>query len=347
MNRPMDLEPRIASVLSAAGIHDAIDAIEAMSPGGNNRSYRVTVGARTFLVKQYFSHAGDARDRLGSEYAFLLYANRVAPGWTPAALVADRDARMALYEFVAGRHFRPDEVTADHVDAAARFFVALNQQAQRSHADLPVASEACFSIDEHLALIDERLKRLHALDQQVPEDRDARTLIEAIVARWQAMKSDIRLGAAAVELDPATPLEPDRRCISPSDFGFHNALVESDGRIRFLDFEYAGWDDPAKMAGDFFAQLAVPVPAEFFDRFVEACLAPFSTAAQLGTRARLLRGAYQIKWCCIALNVFLPVHLARRKFANPGLDERALKQSQLAKANNLFQSILVTDYGLH
>jgi hypothetical protein len=147
--------------------------------------------------------------------------------------------------------------------------------------------------------------------------------------------------------DPAEFLETAQRCVSPSDFGFHNALAQPDGTPRFLDFEYAGWDDPAKMTGDFFAQLAVPVPTNFFDRFVHETTAAFPRPEELFQRARLLRPVYQIKWCCIALNVFLPVNLARRKFANPSLDENALKRAQLTKAANLFQSIVTLDHGLH
>ena len=38
--------------------------------------------------------------------------------------------------------------------------------------------------------------------------------------------------------------------LSPSDFGFHNALRGNNGKIIFLDFEYFGWDDPVKLCCD-------------------------------------------------------------------------------------------------
>lgn len=347
MNRPLELESCIAALLTAAGRQAHVDAIETLSAGGNNRTYRVATASGPCLAKQYFSHAGDLRDRLGSEFAFLTYAAKAAPGWAPAALAADRENGIALYEFIPGCPFRPGEVTAGHVDAAASFFLALNADIHRPAVQLPVASEACFSIGDHLALIEARLKKLKELEPQVAEDREARDLVEAIAASWQSIQAAIHDGARASSLDIAAPLENAQRCISPSDFGFHNALQQPDGQIRFLDFEYAGWDDPAKMAGDFFAQLAVPVPDLQFDRFIETCLAPFLRNEALIARTRLLRPAYRVKWCCIALNVFLPVNLARRKFANPNLDERALKREQLAKATRLFQSILSSDHGLH
>ena len=79
-----------------------------------------------------------------------------------------------------------------------------------------------------------------------------------------------RAQAAACGLYLDRPLDPADRCVSPSDFGFHNALREPSGRLRFIDFEYAGWDDPAKLVCDFFCQPAVPAPAGAFDRFAAA-----------------------------------------------------------------------------
>ena len=119
-------------------------------------------------------------------------------------------------------------------------------------------------------------------------------------------------------------------------------------RIKFIDFEYAGIDDPAKMAGDFFAQLAVPVPAEYFNDFVRQCMQVFPDANSLIERAKLLRPLYKVKWCCIAMNVFLPEHMARRKFANADLDQSQIKQTQLYKAEQILKSLQQeTIHGIH
>ena len=55
--------------------------------------------------------------------------------------------------------------------------------------------------------------------------------------------------AAKAPVEAELPVE--QRTLSPSDFGFHNALRRPDGRVVFLDLEYFGWDDPAKMISDF------------------------------------------------------------------------------------------------
>lgn len=336
---PAQWHALITALLGRAEINAKVQTITPCALGGNNRIYRVETTAGTFAAKQYFRHEGDTRDRLASEYAFLTYAKIAVPESVPRPYACDPESGLALYEFVEGRPFRSGGVGAQHVDAAIRFFQALNALPLRASAQLPVASEACFSIAEHLALIDTRIGRLLEVIPASDIDSEALGFFRRLNKVWRQLAENIRSAAQQAELSFDTTLPAQQRCISPSDFGFHNAVAEADGRIRFLDFEYAGWDDPAKTAGDFFAQLAVPVPPEYFDHFVTASMSVFPEPEMLIRRASLLRPVYQTKWCCIALNVFIQVHFSRRKFANPDLDEAALKKAQLSKAEKIFQSI--------
>ena len=347
MNHSVELMAPVADLMACAGIDARPTEIAPCATGGNNRIYRVETTSGVFAVKQYFRHAGDLRDRLAAEYAFLSYASTGAPGMTPRPIARNSESGMALYEYIDGSRFRPGEVGAAEVEAATRFFKALNSPRRPSADRLPVASEACFSLADHIALIQGRIDSLLDVLPQSEVDARALTFFRRLAELWERISNRIRVAASRSKLDFDAPLAPGHRCISPSDFGFHNALEEANGNIRFLDFEYAGWDDPAKTAGDFFAQLQVPVPADFFERFVAQIMQVFPDPEIPSIRARLLRPAYQIKWCCIALNLFLPVHMARRAFANPGLDEVALKQAQLLKADQILNSIDRTTHGLH
>jgi hypothetical protein len=111
--------------------------------------------------------------------------------------------------------------------------------------------------------------------------------------------------------------------------------------VTFLDFEYAGWDDPAKMVSDFFSQLAVPVPFEHFERFLAAALAFSPNAEMLAVRTRILLPVFRMKWCCIVMNDFLPDTLRRRRFADPASDEAKRKREQLDKAQQLLPRIQI------
>lgn len=334
MNPAPDMEERIARLLARipAG---PVNTITPCASSGNNRTYKVLTDQGVLAVKQYFRHAGDTRDRLGTEFDFLTFATQVAPGCAPVPLVMDLEEGLAAYEFVEGRTLIPSELQWTHVQAAIDFFVALNTpQARLLAKDLPPASEACFSVAGHLELVGRRLEGLVAGVPDTVENASALALVKQLKAYWVALAAQVRSSAVPDEMRT-----PAQRCISPSDFGFHNALLQANQRLRFLDFEYAGWDDPAKLVGDFFAQLAVPIPAEYFDRFVGAIAAPFAYPQEVAARASLLRPVYQVKWCCIAMNVFLPTHLARRQFANPDMDIVAVQRQQVAKAQSIFQSL--------
>jgi hypothetical protein len=332
------------------GYAGRIDRISSLTSGGNNKAWRVESDGALFLAKQYFRHVGDSRDRRGSEFEFTLYADSCAPGQVARAICTEPDAGFSIFQFLPGRPVSVGEVGADEVLAAARFFAALNGKNRfLSAAHLPAASEACFSIAEHLNVVRRRIDALSNMvaKESIPSSDDAASFIAELARFWQQLEANVVEVSQTEAIEIDLPLPSEDRCLSPSDFGFHNAIRSEAEGIRFIDFEYAGWDDPAKMVGDFFAQLAVPVPAGFFDTFVDSALSAFTNRAALRRRSELLRPVYQIKWCCIALNVFLPVHMARRKFANPDLDETFIKRMQLGKAKSLFQSMDTLNHGVH
>lgn len=338
MNESIDLLVIADKLLASAGICTEVLGITPCVRGGNNRTFCVETKYGKFALKQYFRQPTDTRDRLNAEFNFLAYAHPIAPTMTPQPYANDESVGAALYEFIEGKPLQSSEVNNEAVDHAAAFFCLLNEPVKKVQASkLAAASEACFSIADHLTLVRNRIEALSAITLELPVDQSAAELIVRLSSRFEAIAK--QLLATMQETSLNDELSINDRCISPSDFGFHNALRTPDGSIRFIDFEYAGWDDPAKMVGDFFSQLALPVPLHYFERFTDVVMRPFANHAALARRAESLRPIYQIKWCCIALNVFIPLHLERRKFANPNLNVAELKQAQLTKANLLVQQI--------
>ena len=43
-------------------------------------------------------------------------------------------------------------------------------------------------------------------------------------------------------------------------FLFKNNIIIKKGKIYFIDFEYSGWDDPAKLYCDFILQPKIQIP---------------------------------------------------------------------------------------
>ena len=146
------------------------------------------------------------------------------------------------------------------------------------------------------------MQRLRSIEASDASHAKARELVSATLEPlWRTIENDIR----SQEESPLGAVLPTaERCLSPSDFGFHNALRQHDGSLRFLDFEYAGWDDPAKTMIDFCNQPDGLLPRALADMFRKRTIG--TAANDLAARIRLLEPLYQLKWACICLNNFLP-----------------------------------------
>lgn len=315
----------------ATGLH-----LRALGTGGNNRLYQLRCASGVYAFKQYFSHPGDRRDRLGAETAFLRHLEGEGITGVPRVLASDAGANVALFQWVEGN--RPFQVDGALVQQAAAFFAAIN--AHRDHAlELPLASEASFSISEALELVERRLQRLMGVTRDCAESRRAGGLVDEMHGLWPRVKSETCARARELGLSVDEEVGITQRCLSPSDFGFHNTLVDGRGGVTFVDFEYAGWDDPAKMVADFFCQPALPVSLRHWDEFVPQALAPFRDAAAIAQRAQLLLPAFQMRWCALALNAFLPVSRARRQFSLAMPDETQHRRHQLRVAQGLLEQV--------
>jgi len=289
---------------------------EALQGGANNRVYRLALAdGETRVLKSYFTDPGDPRDRFQAESDFYRLTEKARSRQVPRACGWDPEARLGLFEHIAGRPLSGPEEAEQGIGAALALLEEVNalrssEEARRTKA----ASEACFCWKDHLDLIGRRIGRLRSIEPEDDADREAVRFIESrLVPAWQAIHDQI---AGTLPPDARDrPLPWEDRCLSPSDFGFHNALRRADGSLCFFDFEYAGWDDPAKLIGDFFSQPRVPVPAAHFDRFLQHLRNLVPGADALEERARALQPAYRIKWCAIALNEFTPQGKIRRAYA--------------------------------
>jgi hypothetical protein len=329
----------ISALLARNGIADLATA-ELLAGGKNNKVIRLTPasGPRRVL-KVFFRSASDTRDRLAHEYSFASFAWKQGLRALPELIDAEPEHQCALFEFVAGG--RPSyPPTVEMMSEALDFIKRLNRE--RSDADalaLNPGSEACFSLAEHLSVVGGRIARLRAARL----DDVTRWWIESeLLPLWDKVKRTVLAEAAAKGIHLDAPLATTERIVSPSDFGFHNAIArEGSGTLCFHDFEYAGWDDPAKLFGDMFNQIEYPLPREYLSEVAASFLSLSSRPEELAPRLRWLLPVYGVKWCCIALNPLLATEAARRHFAGHEAGQAALGREraarQLARASSYQQ----------
>jgi len=333
-----ELRSALRDLTLRGGYGEPLD-VQPLTGGANNRVFRVEMRDGPALLKAYFHHPADPRDRLGSEFSFATFAWNQGIRSIPRPLEADPGHRLGLYEFIAGLPFRGTEPSDEHVKQAVDFLVELNRYKETEEARrLPDAAEACFSIDRHLELVDGRIRKLGLMDRKHPMASEAWELVETnLKPLWVLIRRSVSARAKNIGLQTARPLEHSLKCVSPSDFGFHNALVDAEGWIRFVDFEYAGWDDPAKMVCDFFCQPEVPVPMKYFRDMVGSVEDVLGNPSGLACRCELLMTVYCMKWSCIVLNEFVAVSAERRRFSRGWLESGPTLSDQVFKAREFIR----------
>lgn len=302
--------------------------------GRNSRVYRVDADGGPFAMKLYFRHGQDRRDRRATEYSALSFLHRRGVRSVPEPLATDAELGASLFSFAEGAAPRSETAGSAEIDRLADFLVTLRRLSQQPDAaELPVASEATFSLNALTETITRRWQRLEEVDGQGTcyaalttflQD-EFRPNFEQTVAWAGGLLRPLGL-AGDRELPPAA------KTLSPSDFGFHNVLRTDDGELTFVDFEYFGWDDPAKMISDFLLHPGMALSRPLRGRFLRRVLSGFHDGPSLATRVRAAYALYALKWCMILLNEFVPEHLQRRLFANPGLLPEDVQRQQLDKA---------------
>lgn len=304
-------------------------------PGGaNNRVYRIQVNGRDVVAKVYFQHPEDRRNRLDAEFGFASFAWNAGVRALPRPIARFDSEHLALYEFIPGRPVDPEEVDDQTIAEAVKFYLDVNRD-RGNAASLPDGSEACFSLAEHFACIGGRMERLKGIEPGDDSDNAARSFVEKdLDPAWDRLRERSLLAARKVGIGLHEVVDEEERCLSPSDFGFHNSILGEDGRLRFIDFEYAGWDDPARMICDFFCQCKVPVPSRFFESFARSIAERERRPEACAARASLLLPLFRLKWCCILLNEFLLAGAQRRRFAATE-PSRTVRTRQLAKARRM------------
>jgi hypothetical protein len=313
--------------------------------GRNSRVFRVECeDGSMFAAKAYFQSAQDRRDRLGCEFGALQFLKEQGIDVVPTALASDAPRRVGIYEFVAGQPLQAGEIDGVEIDKAVAFLQKLKVLADSGKAGhFPPASEACFSIAAILENLAARFRRLDEAAASQPMLADF--LRDELVPGRERVEQLCHAFCREAGISEANEVPVSGRTLSPSDFGFHNALRRADGRLVFLDFEYFGWDDRAKTIVDFLLHPGMELSPELKRRFFTGMTGAFAGVPDLPRRVRVVYPLFALKWCAILLNEFTLEDGARRCFAGGAQGERD-GAAQIQKARSMLARATNDDHDL-
>lgn len=332
--------------LTSRMLNQKVVGAQQFGDGANSRVFRLEgENARQYVAKFYFRHPTDKRDRLNVEFSSFSFLWAEGVTNIPCPVVMNGEESCAIYEFVDGRKITGEDVTTGDIDCAVEFLSKLGKLKESPRSQyIPSASEACFSVQAIIDNILERVDRLYRLQEEGEEYAELKSfLMNAIKPFLNILREWAHRRSTQLRIPFNKEIAVEQRTLSPSDFGFHNAVRAKDGRIIFLDFEYFGWDDPAKMIADFILHPAMSLSDQMKKTFVHRMTDAFAENQPLAQRVELVYPLLGIKWCLIFLNEFIPDEFSRRIYAsgNPSNKTDVMKE-QLLKARNLYRKIKET-----
>lgn len=310
-----------------------VDAAERIGAGRNSRVYRVSAGGAEYAAKFYFKPTADGRDRLQVEYTALQFLWERGVRTIAQPVCADAARQVALYGFVRGEAVQAAGVSGADVDQLVAFVETLNRIGTDTNSTmLGTAAEAFFTAAGVVSNLRQRLAQLQAIDAQGNTyDALRRFLREQFAPALENLGRGATAGAAQ-------ELERKYRTLSPSDLGFHNALREPLGGLVFLDFEYFGWDDPAKTLSDCMLHPMMRLGPEPRQQLAAGFDRVFGTDPGWRGRVAALYPLFALKWCMIMLNEFRVDQIERRRYVDRNAEEiGVIQMRQLDAAQALLE----------
>ncbi len=310
---------------------------------GNNRSYVVTTygEASKYFVKVYYRGNKNLKRKSAVEYQSLKYLWNNGIRSIPEPFIYDKENKIAVFEYVEGQRIDRRKLTNEDILEVISFIRSLYRLSKSEKNGYPYdASEACFSVKEITDNLSNRLNRLSFYAKENREEKLQEFLSEKLSPTFEKIKNWCKEACREKKISFRKKLPKSYRTLSPSDFGFDNCLRRKTGHLVFLDFEYFGWDDPAKMISDFLIHPRINLPDKFKKKFINETIAIFERDKKLKERLKVVFPLFGLKWCLIMLNEYLPENFERRVFAAAGsLDKKRICALQLSKAKRMLEKI--------
>jgi aminoglycoside phosphotransferase (APT) family kinase protein len=298
-----DVDRRVAQELGVSVL-----AWSRMVGGAQNRLFRLdTLDGPPLLAKLYVV---DRWPRLESEYATLRALNAQHLARVPWALLRDDGMSYAVYSFEPGEMRPAAKLTRRDVEAIAAFTADLLRFGPQDLAgELAPAVDASFSPTGHRRVIHARLAGV-----ETNVDSEQLSGVRAQV--------DELLGGLVDEADEPLPRGSWR--LTTGDFGPHNMLFALDGQLTVVDFEAAGWDDPAHAVMSFVAHAASedlpPVLSTLFlGEFAELAQLSAADTARYERVGRLM----DLEWVAVYASALSADNIANEQSAIPGFSRAA------------------------
>jgi len=275
----------------------------------------------------------DRWDRLHREFSVLTLLGQLGLTHVPRALLRSDAFSYGVYSFEPGSAKHAAELERRDLLAVAAFATGLHAVGPDARSrDLPPAADASFSVADQLWVIDSRLRAFEAFAAGPAAYDELRDLCHGLDLRARITDLIARATAGLGDDDQATVLPRSAWRLNIADLGPQNLLFTADGGLTVVDFEAAGWDDPARLVMGFVAHAT---SEDLPHGGVQTFLAAYAEARALSSAeiARFERVGmlYDVEWIAIYATALTAEAVAAKRFASRAFDQHAYLAGAIAK----------------
>lgn len=211
----------------------------------------------------------------------------------PKIFHSDYNNKSLVIKYLAGKKINKNQ--SKYIGKIIQFLGYLQKKKKFFEINKIYAQDACLKFEDHLNNTYSKIKNLEKKIKS--KNSSYLNFIKDLKIRYDTKKKNIEKQYSKTKI---CKKNLDRLIVSPSDFGFNN-ILKKNNKIYFIDFEYAGLDDPLKLCFDFLSNPNTKMPKikklEFLRKFAKK----FKINNIIKIYNDLI-DFYYLKWAIIILN---------------------------------------------
>ena len=253
----------------------------------------------------------------------------------PKIVSFSEELNIIILKYIEGKKI--NKITSQNISQAIIFITELHKISKKI-SSYNNATEACLKANDLFSQIDIRFNKLKSV-----ENKDIKKTLNKLI------ELNTKLKNRACDMWPKNNIENNLSrsflTLSPSDFGFHNAIIDKNKYISFIDFEYFGLDDPVKLLCDFLWHPAMSLTNNQKLLFTKEFFKIFKNDYLLKKRLNAAFSLYGLRWCLIILNKVLQINFVGKNLnKNTKLNSFEEKiKLQIKKSNFIYDEIITNE----
>lgn len=287
----------IKNMVNSFDMSGKYEKIEKHPGRGNSAIYKLQLSnGKKAALKVYPSIS--FHDRLSSEFnsTKILKELKISNVQKPKSF--DKNLGVATFEWIEGK--TKFNYGKTELKKALSFLDNLHQNSSaKQFESFPYAADACLKGRDIESQINRRLFQFENLSIEYLGlnnflNNEFKPLLGEIIS-WSK-------STWPIDSNYDKDLEKNELILSPSDFGFHNAIYLQNRSLVFHDFEYFGWDDPVKLISDFSHHAAMNLSEEMQKFWFKGAIDIYGD--KLIERLISAWPLFGLNWCLIILNEY-------------------------------------------